>query len=121
MKYSELKRSAQALNKFKKFPKSILHSKFTGTEWTKNKYTWVLELTAVSDQITHTSNTGDYRLSYILLGYDGEDQALPFGEFELQEQLDFGIIMYSGGIYGNDIPDMIDKMMSWLKSECIIT
>ena len=68
----------------------------------------------------HSSNTGDYRLSYVMLGYEEEEQALPFGDQELQEQLDYGIIMYSGGIYGDDIPELIDKMMIWLESECII-
>ena len=120
MKYKDIRRDAEALNKFKKFPKSIIHRKFTGTGWTNQQYTWFLELTSVSDQTMHHSNHGLYRLSYVLCGYEGEEQALPFGDQELQEQLDYKLIMYSGGIYGDDIPELIDRMMNWLESECII-
>ena len=59
------------------------------------------------------------RLDYAqeLDGWEGEEQALPFGDDELEEMRQYGNVMFSGGIYGDDIGEMVYRMKKWIEEQ----
>ena len=120
MKYKDIKDKAEIINNFLKLPKTIIHSKFDGSSWSKEEYRWTLELSAPYYKTTHINNSGGYRLAYVLEGYEGEEQALPYEKEELDEMIETGIILFSGGLYGDNIGDLVERMTRWLNSEYII-
>ena len=120
MKLKELKERASALNKFLSLPKSIQHQRLVSDptlHWEKSQETWYLRLEAVNlgEFAQHENNYGSYRLAYVLDGPDGEEQALPYTSEELMEFVEYDLIMFSGGLFGDDIPKLIDKMKDWLE------
>ena len=80
---------------------------------------WSLKLEAVdgTDWTMHKNNCGRYRLAYVLDGWEGEEQALPFGDDELEEMKQYGNVMFSGGIYGDDIGEMVYRMKKWIEEQ----
>lgn len=126
-KILNLRRRAEALTEFTKLPRFITHKKLDFYPNGKLYYltvndTWSLRLETVDgnhNTITmHKNNTGRYRLAYILTGYCGEEiQAIPFGKDELEEMKQYGTMIFTGGIYGDDIGDMIYRMKKWIEEE----
>ena len=124
-KILDLRRRADALNEFTKLPRVISHNKLgfypNGEEfWSSPSCNiWSLKLEAVegTNWTIHKNNTGKYRLAYVLDSFDGEIQALPFGEDEIEEMKKYGVMMFSGGIYGDDISEMIWRMKKWIDEE----
>lgn len=121
-KILDLKRRAEALSEFIKLPRVITNSKLgfypNGEEyWEPTSNFWSLKLEVVegTDWTMHKNNTGKYRLAYVLTGWNGEEQALPFGRDELEEMRQYGIVMFSGGIYGDDLGEMIYRMKKWIE------
>lgn len=122
-KILDLRRRAEALNEFTKLPRTISHRKLGFTSngiecWEfPSCNVWSLKLEAVdgTDWTMHKNNTGKYRLAYVLDGWDGEKQALPFGDDELKEMRQYGSVMFSGGIYGDDIGEMVYRMRKWIE------
>ena len=124
-KILDLRRRAEALTEFTKLPRVILHGKLkfypNGEEYWESPTcnVWSLKLEAVdgTDWTMHKNNCGRYRLAYVLDGWEGEEQALPFGYDELEEMRQSKIIMFSGGIYGDDVGEMIWRMKKWIEEE----
>ena len=124
-KILDLRRRAEALNEFTKLPRTISHRKLgfypNGEEnWEfPSRNVWSLKLEAVdgTDWTMHKNNCGRYRLAYVLDGWEGEEQALPFGDDELVEMKQYGTIMFSGGIYGDDIGEMVYRMKKWIEEQ----
>ena len=122
-KILDLRRRAEALTEFTKLPKTIHHKKlgfYNEEECLEIVHgIWILKLEAVegTSLVMHANNSGKYRLAYVLEGWEGEEQALPFGEDELEEMKQYSTIMYSGGIYGNDPGEMIFRMKKWIEEE----
>lgn len=109
---------------FAKLPRTITHKKLNFYPNGELYYSlvnnlWSLKLEVVDGSYwtMHQNNTGKYRLAYVLIGYSGEIQAIPFGKDELEEMKQCGMIIYSGGIYGDDIGDMIYRMKKWIEEE----
>ena len=113
MKVTDLKRKAEILDKLKKLPKTIKHDRLgisgESLDWIPEERDWRLVL--------EYSEQEKYRLAYILFGWDGEEQALPFTEEQLDLQKETGTIMFTGGIYEDDIEILIEKMENWIKSQ----
>ena len=123
-KILDLRRRAEALTEFTKLPRTILHHKLgfypNGEEREfPLRNVWSLKLEAVdgTNWTMHKNNTGKYRLAYVLDEWAGEEQALPFGDDELKEMRQHGTIMFSGGIYGDDIGEMVYRMKKWIEEE----
>ena len=124
-KILDLRRRAEALTEFTKLPRVISHGKLkfypNGEEYWEfpTCNVWSLKLEAVdgTNWTMHKNNIGKYRLAYVLDGWEGEEQALPFGDDELEEMKQYGTIMFSGGIYGDDIGEMIYRMKKWIEEQ----
>ena len=124
-KILDLRRRAEALTEFTKLPRVISHGRLkfypNGEEYWEfpTRNVWSLKLEAVdgTNWAMHKNNTGKYRLAYVLDEWDGEEQALPFGDDELEEMKQYGTIMFSGGIYGDDIGEMVYRMKKWIEEQ----
>lgn len=120
IKLGQLKKRAEAIHEFLSLPLSIQHSVLLSSPTVKwgEKKTWYLTLSAVipNEMVMHEENSGKYRLAYVCYGYEGEEQALPFTELELSEILEYDYIMFTGGLFGDSIPDLIKRMKDWLEN-----
>ena len=120
IKLKQLKERAETINEFLSLPLSIQHPVLQSSptvRWGENK-TWYLSLSATlpNEMTMNESNSGKYRLAYVCYGHEGEEQALPFTESELMEIVEYDYIMFTGGLFGDSIPDLIKKMKDWLEN-----
>ena len=120
IKLKQLKERAEAFNEFLSLPISLLHPELLSDPmvmWGKEKVDWYLSLSASipNEMVMHSENFGKYRLAYIHYGPDGEEQALPFTDSELSEIVEYDYIMFTGGLFGDSIPDLIKRMKDWLR------
>ena len=124
MKNKEYQDKVLAMITLENLPKTIQHSKLDvdcGVKWEPCSEPWNLILEPVYPGISmHESNSGLYRIAYVLSGWEGENQALPYLEPELSEIMEYDYMVYSGGIYGNSWPEVIMKMKDWLEKENLI-
>ena len=124
MKLIELKRRAEVFKELAELPVTIVHNKleadYATVKWVPTKDPWVLQLSGVDPSIHAYNKTTHpeqplYRIAYVSYGYEGEDQALPFEQADLEDINQHKMIMYSGGLYGNDILKLVRDLKEWLK------
>ena len=116
MKYKQLENIGKSLLDFSNFPKTIKHKKIDLGKsidnnqifWKNETKNWFLNLETCWDEKEHKIN---YRISYVLYGFEGAEQLLPEGEDSLFDE---------GGIIDSTPWDCIKKMKIWLEKEGLL-
>ena len=117
-KLSDLKKKSEALRLFEKLPLSIIHDKFDPERgWVTCSDSWYLRIDSSEHKTMHENNSGKLRIAYVLEGWEGEAQAIPFTKEEQDEMLGFGAWIYTGGIYGDSLEVLIKRMYDWIISQ----
>ena len=119
MKLKDLKERGKIYDSIGSLPSSIIHKRYDPScdDWVNEDDDWVLSITGAPQSIyPHPGPTRKYRVGYVLHGYEGEKQVIPF-ESEVYEDMRALEVDLGGGYFGDSLVELIDRLRRWLERE----